>query len=95
MRVIFNRPSAASVLAGAGSGKSTTLVSRVLFLRKYMDVPFETMAVFTFTKKSRYDFINKLLKEAKRWNVKLSKAGAERLVRTFHSKALQVSKDLT
>lgn len=93
-KVIFNGLAATAVLAGAGSGKSTTLVSRVLFLHKQLGVSFQTMAVFTFTRKSRQDFIDKLLKEAKRWNVRLSDAGAKRLVRTFHSKALQVARDL-
>jgi hypothetical protein len=93
-QVIFSSAAAASVLAGAGSGKSTTLVSRVLFLHKHLGVPFETMAVFTFTRKSRQDFIDKLLKEAKRWGVAIHRKGAERLVRTFHSKALQVSKEI-
>lgn len=93
-KAIFCPSAATAVLAGAGSGKSTTLVSRVLFLHKQMDVPFQNMAVFTFTKKSRQDFIDKLLEEAPRWNIRLSEPGARRLVRTFHSKALQVARDL-
>jgi superfamily I DNA/RNA helicase len=89
-QVIFSDLAATSVLAGAGSGKSTTLVGRVLFLHKCLGVSFGNMSVFTFTKKSRADFITKLVKEAKHWDVKLSEKKAESIVRTFHSKALQL-----
>lgn len=93
-KVIYSTSRAISVLAGAGSGKSTTLVSRILFLHKILGIKFETMAVFTFTRKSRTDFIEKLLKEAQRWEVLLTPKRAEQLVRTFHSKALQIGSSL-
>ncbi|CDG82072.1 uvrD/REP helicase family protein [Janthinobacterium agaricidamnosum NBRC 102515 = DSM 9628] len=92
--VIFSHSAAASVIAGAGSGKSTTLVNRVLFLKKYLEVPFENMSVFTFTRKSRKDFIEKLLEEAPRWNVALNEKKAAQIVRTFHSKALEMMRGL-
>jgi superfamily I DNA/RNA helicase len=95
LQVIFSDVAASSVLAGAGSGKSTTLVSRLLFLHKFLGVPLENLAVFTFTRKSRQDFIRRLVQEAARWGVtQLTTARAERVVRTFHSKALQVSREL-
>jgi hypothetical protein len=50
------------------------------------------MAVFTFTRKSRSDFIEKLVKEAERWGVPLSEKKAKQIVRTFHSKALRVAR---
>jgi len=93
-RVVFSDLVAIPVIAGAGSGKSTTLVSRVLFLHKILDIPLGNMSVFTFTRKSRADFIEKLVEEAKRWNVQLSEKKAQQLVRTFHSKALQVARGL-
>jgi len=94
LQVIFSDKTATVVNAGAGSGKSTTLVSRVLFLHKFLNVDFDHMAVFTFTRKSRWDFIVKLRDEAKRWDVPLSEKKAKQIVRTFHSKALQVARGL-
>ncbi|WP_148714729.1 UvrD-helicase domain-containing protein [Chitinolyticbacter meiyuanensis] len=90
-KVVFNEAAAISILAGAGSGKSTTLVSRLLFMRKVLGIPFANMAVFTFTRKSRADFVKKLVKDAQHWQVPLSTKEAEKIVRTFHSKALQVA----
>ena len=91
-KVIFSEATATTVLAGAGSGKSTTLVQRVLFMHKVLKIDLGTMAVFTFTRKSRHDFIRKLLEEAPNWDVALSEKQAQRLVRTFHSKALNLAK---
>lgn len=92
--VIFSDAAATTVLAGAGSGKSTTLVQRVLFLNKVLKIDLALMAVFTFTRKSRRDFITKLVKEAPNWGVELDEKQAERLVRTFHSKALNLSQGI-
>lgn len=93
LAVIFSTAAGQSVLAGAGSGKSTTLVSRILFLHVVKHVPLEHMAVFTFTRKSRFDFIERLMEEALRWGITgLTKKKAESVVRTFHSKALQMSR---
>ena len=93
-QVIVTPAAALSVLAGAGSGKSSTLVRRVLFLHKVLGIAFETIAVFTFTRKSRTDFIERLLGQAPRWDIKLTERQAQRIVRTFHSKALEVGRDL-
>lgn len=93
-KVIFSEATATTVLAGAGSGKSTTLVQRVLFMHKVLKIDLGTMAVFTFTRKSRHDFIRKLLEEAPNWDVVLSEKQAQRLVRTFHSKALNLAKGI-
>lgn len=93
-QVLFSDATATTVLAGAGSGKSTTLVQRVLFMRKVLKIDFSTMAVFTFTRKSRQDFIRKLLEEAPLWGVALSEKQAQQLVRTFHSKALSLAKGI-
>lgn len=92
--VVFSDAAATTVLAGAGSGKSTTLVQRVLFMHKVLEIDLSLIAVFTFTRKSRRDFIVKLLNEAPRWGVELDEKQAERLVRTFHSKALGLSQGL-
>lgn len=93
-KVIFSEATATTVLAGAGSGKSTTLVQRVLFMHKVLKIDLGTMAVFTFTRKSRHDFIRKLLEEAPNWDVVLTEKQAQRLVRTFHSKALNLAKGI-
>lgn len=75
------------VVAGAGSGKSTTLVLRCIYLHVYRGVPWEQITVVTFTRNSRRDFIKKLAASAKLWGLDLSDKALSRIVRTFHSLA--------
>jgi hypothetical protein len=82
------------VVAGAGSGKSTSLVARLLLMNKHLGVPLEHLSVFTFTRNSRYDFIGKLVKEAGHWDVRMTEDDATQRVRTFHSKVLELSRGL-
>lgn len=75
------------VVAGAGSGKSTTLVLRCIYLHVYRAIPWEQITVVTFTRNSRRDFVKKLSTYAKRWDIDLSEKALSRIVRTFHSLA--------
>ena len=91
-QLIFARERGVSVLAGAGSGKSTSLVSRLLFMRHQLDIRYSQISVFTFTRKSRADFIKKLVSESSHWPRPVGEQLAQRLVRTFHSKALAMAR---
>ena len=77
------------VNAGAGSGKSTSLIQRILVLHHYLDVPYEEMTVFSFTRKSTDEFREKLVEGDAKLGGKLSAAQAKKVVRTFHSKVLE------
>ncbi|MGF6770623.1 hypothetical protein P3T18_003102 [Paraburkholderia sp. GAS199] len=91
-QLIFAKERGVSVLAGAGSGKSTSLVSRLLFMRHQLDIPYPQISVFTFTRKSREDFIEKLVTESSHWPNPVAPDLAEKIVRTFHSKALAMAR---
>ncbi|KKB61183.1 hypothetical protein WM40_24635 [Robbsia andropogonis] len=90
LRLIFSTRAALPVLAGAGSGKSTSLVNRFLLATNYLNVQLRHITVFTFTRKSRRDFIEKLIEESQFWPTPITLKEAEASVRTFHSKALQL-----
>lgn len=85
------------VIAGAGSGKSTTLIWRLLVLHKLLRIPLDDMHVFSFTRASTEDFQEKLATQLARWEeiierrpmtdqrrAELQKI-AQRAVSTFHS----------
>ncbi|MGO9613811.1 MAG: UvrD-helicase domain-containing protein [Dissulfurispiraceae bacterium] len=81
------------VIAGAGSGKSTSLVNRIILLDWYLKIPRDKITALTFTKESRKDLIKQLLKvygqyyeKHKDKRLRLTKKEAEGIVRTFHSK---------
>lgn len=93
-KMIFSDTPSTSVVAGAGAGKSTTLVLRILLLRHYLGFELDSMTVVTFTRESRKDFINKLIEIFTLWGQPLNLKQARELVRTFHSRILPMVRSL-
>lgn len=93
-KMIFSDTPSTSVIAGAGAGKSTTLVLRILLLTHYLGFELDSMTVVTFTRESRKDFINKLIELFALWGQALSLKQARELVRTFHSRILPMVRSL-
>lgn len=93
-KMIFSDTPSTSVVAGAGAGKSTTLVLRLLLLTHYLGFELDSMTVVTFTRESRKDFINKLIELFALWGRTLSLKQARELVRTFHSRILPMVRSL-
>lgn len=93
-KMIFSDTPSTSVVAGAGAGKSTTLVLRILLLTHYLGFELDSMTVVTFTRESRKDFINKLIELFALWGKALSQKQARELVRTFHSRILPMVRSL-
>jgi superfamily I DNA/RNA helicase len=93
-KMIFSDTPSTSVIAGAGAGKSTTLVLRILLLSHYLGFELDSMTVVTFTRESRKDFINKLIEIFTLWGQPLNLKQARELVRTFHSRILPMVRSL-
>ncbi|WP_447891639.1 UvrD-helicase domain-containing protein [Pseudomonas atacamensis] len=93
-KMIFSDTPSTSVVAGAGAGKSTTLVLRILLLSHYLGFELDSMTVVTFTRESRKDFINKLIEIFTLWGQPLNLKQARELVRTFHSRILPIVRSL-
>ncbi|MDN7846983.1 UvrD-helicase domain-containing protein [Burkholderia multivorans] len=87
-RMIFSTTPSTCVVAGAGSGKSTTLVLRILLLHHYLGFELSSLTVVTFTNMSRWDFVAKLIETFALWGIDLSFKEAKDVVCTFHSKIL-------
>ncbi len=82
------------VIAGAGSGKSTTLVYRILVMNQYLNIPLSNITIFSFTRKSTMEFRDKLKKAFKIFGVELNDSQINKTVRTFHSKIYQFAQSL-
>ncbi|EPJ84812.1 UvrD/REP helicase family protein [Pseudomonas sp. CFII64] len=93
-KMIFSDTPSTYVIAGAGAGKSTSLVLRVLVLSHYLGFELDSMTVVTFTRESRKDFVNKLIEIFGFWGHDLSQKQARELVRTFHSRILPLVRSL-
>ncbi|MEN8640174.1 UvrD-helicase domain-containing protein [Pseudomonas sichuanensis] len=93
-KLILSDTPSTCVVAGAGAGKSTSLVLRILLLRHYLGFELDAMTVVTFTRESRKDFIQRLLQVFALWQVPLSPAQGRELVRTFHSRILPLVRSL-
>ena len=93
-KMIFSDTPTTSVIAGAGAGKSTTLVLRIVLLSQYLGFELGSMTVVTFTRESRKDFIEKLISVFSLWGRAISVKEARDLVRTFHSRILPMVRSL-
>ncbi len=87
-KMIFSRDPSTCIVAGAGSGKSTTMVLRLLVLHRYLGIPKENISVVTFTRESRKDFRRKLAEVFALWEIDLTEKITGQIVRTFHSRIL-------
>ncbi|WP_162234748.1 UvrD-helicase domain-containing protein [Pseudomonas amygdali] len=93
-KMILSRTPTTSVVAGAGSGKSTTMVLRLLVLRHYLGIDFSNLTVVTFTVESKKDFANMVREVFKLWGYDISHDDSLKIVRTFHSRILSFARCL-
>lgn len=91
-QMILSRAQNTYVNAGAGSGKSTTLIQRVLVLHRFLGIPLDEITVFSFTRASTTEFRKRLQTVFKEHGVCISDAMTERMVTTFHAKLLKFQK---
>ena len=82
------------IFAGAGSGKSTTLVLRVVFMLCHMEIPPERLTVISFTNASCMQLREQLLQVLGFWNFAFDPVQARCCVRTFHSAMGVLAKDV-
>jgi superfamily I DNA/RNA helicase len=93
--MILSDSPATCVIAGAGSGKSTTLILRVVFMLEYLKINRNDMTVVSFTTASCEELRESLAKVLLHWNpTELKEAEAKRLVRTFHSALYKVAQSV-
>ncbi|HDQ3766435.1 hypothetical protein FCZ59_20415 [Escherichia coli] len=91
--MIFSEYPTTCVVAGAGSGKSTTLVLRVIFMHCYLKIPLEEITVVSFTKESCKELTQKIQKVLRYWCPELDSLPSG-FVRTFHSALVCVCREL-
>ena len=72
-----DRAKALLVLAGAGCGKTKTLIARALFLHRELNIPAEKIALLTFTRKAAREISDRL-------NAEVDGMGDRMFVGTFH-----------
>lgn len=81
------------IFAGAGSGKSTTLVLRVVFMLCHMGIAPERLTVISFTNASCTQLREQLIRVLGFWNFDFDPASAQQCVRTFHSAMAAMARD--
>ena len=93
-KVILTENPNTYVIAGAGSGKTTTLIYRILVMNQYLNIPLSNITIFSFTRKSTEEFRNKLRKVFDSIGITLKDSELKKTVRTFHSKIYQFAQSL-
>lgn len=92
--ILSDHPSTC-VLAGAGSGKSTTLALRIIFMLAHLGIRSEEMTVVSFTNDSCEDLREKLVRFGTHWPaIGMNKEVAADLVRTYHSALSRMAKSV-
>jgi superfamily I DNA/RNA helicase len=92
--MILSTTPTTSVVAGAGSGKSTTMVLRLIVLYHYLKIDLSGLTVVTFTKESKLDFAKKVREVFDLWGYEVSEKKSLEIVRTFHSRILSFAKSI-
>ncbi|TWC30812.1 AAA domain-containing protein [Pseudomonas sp. SJZ079] len=92
--MILSRNPATRIFAGAGSGKSTTLVLRVVFMLCHMGIEAERLTVISFTNASCAQLREQLLKVLDYWQYPFDAGKARQVVRTFHSAMAVLAKEV-
>ncbi|WP_043306853.1 DEAD/DEAH box helicase [Pseudomonas sp. ML96] len=92
--MILCRSPLARIFAGAGSGKSTTLLLRVVFMLCHLQIPAASLTVISFTNASCAELRGQLLRLLAFWQFPFDEAQARQCVRTFHSAMAQQAKAL-
>ncbi|MEI7284418.1 MULTISPECIES: UvrD-helicase domain-containing protein [Pectobacterium] len=92
--MIFSDHPATCVVAGAGSGKSTTLVLRVVFMHFYLKIPLSQLTVISFTKNSCKELRDKIYSVFQFWGYKSDKETIGSVVSTFHSLIYRLSRSV-
>ena len=92
--MILGRAPLTRIFAGAGSGKSTTLVLRVVFMLCHMGIPAERLTVISFTNASCAQLREQLQQVLAFWQFPFDAAQARQGVRTFHSAMGTLAKEL-
>jgi superfamily I DNA/RNA helicase len=92
--MILCRAPLARIFAGAGSGKSTTLLLRVVFMLCHLQIPAASLTVISFTNASCAELRGQLLRLLAFWQLPFDEAQARQCVRTFHSAMAQQAKAL-
>lgn len=92
--MILSRGHATRVFAGAGSGKSATLILRVVFMLCHLKIPAEQLTVISFTNASCAELRERLVKVLAQFGYTLEGDQARAMVRTFHAAMAAQARDV-
>ena len=88
-QMILSPATASRVLAGAGAGKSSALLLRLIFLLRHLQIDTRHISLFSFTRASCQDLRSRLLLMAGVLAWPCDEQQAAHLITTFHARLLQ------
>ena len=92
--MILGRSPLTRIFAGAGSGKSTTLLLRVVFMLCHLGIEPGRLTVISFTNASCGQLREQLLRVLAFWQFPFDERQARQCVRTFHSAMAQLAREV-
>ncbi len=85
LEAVFTDEDASLINAGAGTGKTKTIESKILHLVKNKDIPLEEILVMTYSKKSQLDMMERIGKTLKKARIKFNTDKIKETISTFHA----------
>ncbi|MGE8066153.1 UvrD-helicase domain-containing protein [Pseudomonas sp. NPDC089569] len=93
-KAIFSSAHATAISGAAGTGKSTTLLFRVLLLNRYLGVALDQICLMTFSRESRVEMAAGLAELSSKWGTPLTVQEAQQIVKTPRSAVLELAHSL-
>lgn len=93
-RGIFSSAHTTGITGAAGTGKSRTLLFRVLLLNRYLGVALDQICVLTFSRESRLEMAAGLAELFSKWGAPLTGVEAQQIVKTPRSAVLEMAHSL-
>ena len=94
MEAVICDEDATLVNAGAWTGKTKTIESKIIYLHKYKNIPLDDILVVTFSKKSQQDMIHRILDTLYKSWIYLEEDDIKRHISTFHAFWFWIMKEL-
>lgn len=93
-KAVVTPTTSALTIGIAGTGKTTVMMLRAVYLHVYLQIPLDEMTILAVTKDNRFEVIAELTRLFARWGVELSREQGLALVKTPCGALLQITRSV-
>lgn len=93
-KAIFSTSQTTSIIGSAGTGKTTALLLRIVFMHAYLKIPLNQITMLTFNRESRMEVATRLRSLLTKWGIEVPLVEVLEVVKTPRSALLQQVRSL-